>query len=78
MNCPHCQRLLYSGQHRHRGFCGKQLPKEFLLSDGEVVALKAEQDQIAVRRAAAKAKEEEEKERQKRNGDSGYYMPPMG
>jgi DNA-directed RNA polymerase subunit M/transcription elongation factor TFIIS len=78
MNCPHCQRLLYSRQHRHCGFCGKELPKEFRLSEEEVVALKTEQDQIALRRAAAKAKEEAEREQQKRNADGGYSMPPMG
>lgn len=78
MNCPHCQRLINSRQHRHCGFCGKELPEECLLSDAEIAALKTEQDQIAARRAVAKAKEEEEREQQKRSSDGGFQMPPMG
>jgi hypothetical protein len=78
MNCPHCQRLLYSRQHRTCGFCGKELPKELLLTDEEILALKTEQDQITTRRAAAKAREEAEKEQQKRCSDGNYMMPPVG
>lgn len=75
MNCPHCHRLLYSRQHKTCGFCGAQLPPEFLLSDEELAALKAEQEAIAERRAIAKEKEEEE--RKQREAQSGDHMPPM-
>jgi hypothetical protein len=75
MNCPHCNRLLYSRQHKSCGFCGAQLPPEMLLSDEEIAALKAEQNAIAERRALAKEKEDEERKR--REAQSGDHMPPM-
>jgi len=75
MNCPHCQRLLYSRSRKTCGYCGGVLPPEVLLSEDEVAALKAEQASIDLRRAKAKAKEEEEqKENAKRIADS--YIPP--
>ena len=58
MNCPHCQRLLYSRQHKTCGFCGAELPPECLLSEDEVAELKAEPRAIAERPAIDKAKEE--------------------
>lgn len=74
MNCPRCQRLLYSRQHQHCGFCGQKLPAELLLSEAELAALKAEQLAIAERRARDREKEEEEKRRQT---DGGTYFPPI-
>jgi len=73
MNCPNCNRLLYSRQHKACGFCGTQLPPEVLLSEDEVVAIKAEQEAITVRRAKAK-EEEEQKRRAARNASS--CVPP--
>src|SRR5689334_20375889 len=58
MNCPNCDRLLYSRQHKTCGFCGAELSSEVRLSDEEIAAMKAEQEAIAVRRAIAKAEEE--------------------
>ena len=44
MNCPHCDRLLYSRQHQKCGHCGAKLPLEVLFSKEEITALKVEQD----------------------------------
>ncbi len=68
MNCPHCQRLLYSRSHPKCGFCGGELPPEVMLEEHVIAELKAEQAEIAARRARDKAKDEEER---KRNADSG-------
>jgi hypothetical protein len=62
MNCPHCQRLLYSRSQKKCGYCGKELPAEVLFSEAEVEKIRAEQQAINHRRALAKTKEEEEKE----------------
>ncbi len=70
MNCPHCQRLLYSRQHRTCGFCGGELPDECRLEDWQIAEMKAEQAAIAHRREIAKAKDEEEKRKQADNGAS--------
>lgn len=72
MNCPRCQRLLYSRQHAKCGFCGAELPAEMRLSAEEISALKAEQAAIDAGHAAAKEEAEaEERERRKRDQDGG-------
>jgi len=76
MNCPSCNRLLYSRQHKTCGFCGADLPPEVLLSDDEVAAIKTEQAAIAIRRTKAKAREEEEKRKQAERA-GGFNIPPM-
>ena len=64
MNCPNCNRLLYSRIQPKCGYCGAVLPSECRLPEEEVEKLKEEQAAIAARRVAAKEKEEnEEKER---------------
>jgi hypothetical protein len=75
MNCPSCQRLLYSRRHKHCGFCGAKLPAEVLFSDEEIAAIEAEQEAMAIRRAKDKAKEEEEKKNQAA-GDGGMFISP--
>ena len=75
MNCPTCNRLLYSRQHKTCGFCGTELPPEVLLSEDEIDATKAEQEAISVRRAEAKAKEEEDRKKQV-TSDGGFDVPP--
>jgi hypothetical protein len=74
MNCPHCQRLLYSRSHKKCGYCGKDLPAEALFSEAMVAEIKAEQQAIDHRRAIAKAKEEEEKEEQAKAAGGGGLM----
>ena len=76
MNCPSCNRLLYSRRHKTCGFCGAELPAEVLFSEEEIAAIEAEQKAIEVRRAKAKAREEEEKKNQS-SGDSGMFIPPV-
>jgi DNA-directed RNA polymerase subunit M/transcription elongation factor TFIIS len=78
MDCPSCNRLLYSRRNKTCGFCGAELPAEVRFSEDEIAAMKAEQEAIALRRAKDKAKEEEEKKRKKAAGDGGFYMPPIG
>jgi hypothetical protein len=76
MNCPSCNRLLYSRQHKTCGFCGAALPPEVLFSEDEIATIKAEQEAIAIRRAKAKAKEEEERKKHAA-GDGGFDAPQM-
>ena len=68
MNCPHCERLLYSRQHRTCGFCGGELPPEAMLEEHVVAELKEEQARIAARRDRDKLKDEEE---WRKNANSG-------
>jgi len=75
MNCPHCDRLLYSRQHRKCGFCGGELPEAVLLAEHEVAELKDGMKSIAERMAKDKAREDEEKK--KRSGDGGVDAPFM-
>ena len=77
MNCPHCQRLLYSRQHARCGYCGGQLPEGVRLAGHEVDEMKAEISEIDTRRAVAKAKEDREREEQRRrdrrHGSTGWF-----
>ena len=75
MNCPHCDRLLYSRQHKVCGFCGGELSGKFLLAEHEVAELKDELKEIAERMARDKAKEEERNKR--RSGDGGGDAGPV-
>ncbi len=69
MNCPSCNRLLYSRTRKTCGFCGAELPPEVLFSADEIAAIKAEQEAMAIRRAKDKAKDEED--RKKRAAQDG-------
>lgn len=60
--------MLYSRKHSTCGFCGVELPPEVLFSEAEIVAIKAEQEELAMRRAKSKAKEEEERTQAAKNG----------
>jgi hypothetical protein len=76
MNCPHCQRVIYSRQHPRCGYCGADLPADLLLPAHEVDEMKAEMREIEVRRQEAKAKEEVEREATRRRNDQwqrGYF-----
>lgn len=75
MNCPHCQRVLYSRQHPRCGYCGGELPADLLLPAHEVDEMKAEMREIEGRRQEAKAKEEEaEKQRRKDDGAAVVFI----
>ncbi|MEK7952439.1 hypothetical protein [Luteolibacter soli] len=78
MNCPHCQRLLYSRQHARCGYCGGLLPEDVRLADHEVAEMKAEIREIDERRAIAKEKEEREREEQRRRNQHAGWSPPIG
>ena len=64
MNCPECQRPIYSRQHPRCGYCGAALPAEFLLAAHEVDEIKEEMREIEMRCQIAKDKEEEEQKRE--------------
>ena len=76
MNCPHCQRVLYSRKRKTCGFCGKELPPECLFSEMEMAKINAEQQAIEQRRKDDKAKEE--KNRKGKASHPNVFMPPMG
>lgn len=71
MNCPACNRLLYSRSRKACGFCGAELPAEVMFSGEEIAAIRAEQAAIEVRRAREKAKEEEEMKERAGEGEWG-------
>lgn len=71
MNCPHCDRLLYSRQHPRCGHCGALLPEELRLAPHEIDEIKAEIREIDARRVKAKEKEAEEREAVRRRNDYG-------
>jgi hypothetical protein len=79
MNCPHCQRLLYSRQHARCGHCGALLPESVRFADHEIEEMKAEISEIDARRAVAKEQEEQEREEQRRRdrlrAAPGYFPP---
>jgi hypothetical protein len=66
MNCPSCNRLLYSRLQPKCGHCGADLPPECLLPEAEIKELKQEQDEMAKRRTAAKEEEAAELEKRRR------------
>lgn len=76
MNCPHCQRLLYSRQHARCGYCGGQLREGVRLTDHEIDEVKSEISEIDARRAIAKEKadreREEQRRRNRRSGSAGW------
>jgi hypothetical protein len=69
MNCPHCQRLLYSLRRETCGYCGGELPAEMRLSEEEIAAQRAEVEVMNRRRAVAKEKEEKEREAARKRSD---------
>lgn len=79
VNCPHCQRLLYSRQHRRCGYCGGLLPEDVRLADHEIDEMKTEISEIDARRAVAKEEEEKERaERQRRRQNLDLPYSPGG
>ena len=72
MNCPQCQRPIYSRQHPRCGYCGAALPAEFLLAAHEVDEIKEEMRESEMRRQIAKAKEEQEREATRRRNQHFY------
>lgn len=75
MNCPHCDRLLYSRTRETCAYCGGVLPAEFRLSEEEMGKIAEEKRAMEARRKRDKAKEEEEREKQrKKSNDAGGYM----
>jgi hypothetical protein len=57
LHCPACNRQVYSRRHKRCGFCGTELPAEFLFTEAELAALDTEAEQ---RRQERQAKEEKD------------------
>ena len=72
LHCPTCNREVYSRRHKHCGFCGAELPAEFLFTEAELAELDAEAEQ---RRQERKAKEQKEAEEAKRWADDVRSHP---
>ncbi len=73
LHCPKCNGVVYSRRHKLCGFCGAELPAEFLFTDAELAALAMEDAEAESRRKARKAKDEAEA-RERRWNDSS---PPI-
>jgi hypothetical protein len=70
LHCPKCGGVIYTRRNKLCGFCGAQLPTEFLLSDAEIAAL----DKAEAARNEQQAKERaEELERLKDAGPPPDY-----
>jgi hypothetical protein len=77
MNCPNCDRLLYSRIHPKCGHCGIVLPPEWRLPADEIEKIREEQAEIEARRVVAKEKDEEEREAQiRRDRGNSSHVPP--
>lgn len=62
MNCPHCDRVVYSRKRGVCGYCGGELPAEMLFSAEEIAAMDAEKQAMERRRLAAHEEEKAEEE----------------
>jgi ribosomal protein L37E len=69
MNCPKCQRVIYSRQQARCGYCGEPLPESMRLAPHEIDEIKSEIKEIDQRRAKAKEAEEREREATRRRND---------
>jgi hypothetical protein len=67
--CPKCKGIVYSRRHKFCGFCGAQLPAEFLFTESELAVLAREEAEIENRRKVRKTKDDAE-EQERRKGDS--------
>jgi hypothetical protein len=76
LHCPTCNRQVYSRRNKRCGFCGAELPPDFLFTEAELAVLEAEAEQ---RRQERKAKEEKEAtEAAKRWTDDVLFdLPPF-
>lgn len=59
--CPQCKRLVYERTMTICGYCGAALPKDFMLSEEEIAAMKQE-----------KEKNEAERQRLEQEPKSGF------
>ena len=75
VQCPKCNRVVYSRRQKVCGFCGAELPKELQFTEAELAGLAEQDAEAAARRKARKLKDEEDQE-ERRKGDSatGYMV----
>lgn len=80
MNCPACQRPVYSRQHQTCGYCGAELPPSMWLKEHEVDEMKEEMKAIDKRRAADREKEAKlvEERRRRDHGHGTGFGPSSG
>ena len=75
LHCPTCNREVYSRRHSRCGFCGAELPAEFLFTAAEIAALDAEAEQRRQEDEAKEAKEAKDAEEAKRWADDVGFHP---
>lgn len=75
MDCPHCNRLLYSRRKKICDFCGGEIPAEMLFTAEEIAAQNEESRQMDLQRERERKTAEEGREQT----SSGMWgMPPFG
>ncbi len=74
-HCPKCNRLVYSRRHKRCGFCGAELPAEFLFTQAELDVMAKAEAEAEQRRQLQKAQEqiEEQERRERQRGFSASY-----
>ena len=71
VNCPTCNRLLYSRRFAKCGFCGAAIPENLRFTDAEIAALDKQIAESAKQRELAREKAEKEARDAANSGDSG-------
>ena len=77
LHCPTCNREVYSRRHKRCGFCGAELPAEFLFTEAELAVLELEENQRRLERQAKEEKQAKEAEAAQRwAGDIPFGLLP--
>jgi len=77
LNCPTCNREVYSRRHKRCGFCGAELPAEFLFTEAELALLDAEAEQRRQERRDREEKAAKEAAEAARWANDVRYEPPL-
>ena len=73
-HCPKCNGVVYSRRHKFCGFCGAELPAEFLFTKEELAALAKEDADADKQRKVRKAKDEAEQQERRKGNSSATSM----
>jgi hypothetical protein len=69
--CPKCNRVVYNRRHKLCGFCGAELPKEFLFTEAQLAALDREEKEAERRKKQRQAEREAEEAARRAIDESG-------
>jgi hypothetical protein len=69
--CPKCNRVVYNRRHKLCGFCGAELPKEFLFTAEQLAALDREEKEAERRKKQRQAEREAEEAARRAIDESG-------